>query len=91
MEDIFACCLVFNCLWITKMVIFNYFDKICYPQKFALDVIMKFILVTNFRQGMEMHRSRGIGEWVHRGCEGGDGTVDGSYAVAVKCHHFDPG
>lgn len=52
---------------------------------------MKFTLVTNFRQGMEMHCSRGIGEWVHRGCEGGDGTVDGSYAVAVKCHHFDPG
>lgn len=38
---------------------------------------------------MEWHRSRG--EWVHCGCEGGDSTADGSYAVAVKCHHFDPG
>lgn len=42
-----------------------------------------------FKQGMEWHRSRG--EWVHCGCEGGDSTADGSYAVAVKCHHFDPG
>jgi len=52
---------------------------------------MKFTLMTNFRQGKEMHCSRGIGEWVHCGCETGDVTEDGSYAVAVKCHHFDPG
>ena len=73
------------------MVLFNCFDKICYPWKFARDVIMKFTLVTSFRQGKEMHCSRGIGEWVHCGCETGDVTEDGSYAVAMKCHHFDPG